>query len=131
MEDFKRRYQRLPSLMIGGRATPAERQGYPWVRSRTSACHAIWIASNFASFDFAGSSLKSGSAVTYLCRSVKRTARGSSFDPHKSFEKPPAPGMAHGATRAKAGAPPILRVRLWCILTVSITKMLCLCGAIA
>src|SRR5208282_3532970 len=52
---------------------------YPWVRSRTSACHAIWIASSLASFDFAGSSLKPGSSITYLCRSVKRTVSGSSL----------------------------------------------------
>src|ERR1019366_5599477 len=57
----------------------AKRQAYPWVRSRTSACHAIWIASSLASFDFAGSSLKPGSSITYLCRSVKRTASGSSL----------------------------------------------------
>src|ERR1700722_5187077 len=35
------------------------------------------MASSFASFDFAGSSAKPSSSVTYLCRSVKRTVYGS------------------------------------------------------
>src|SRR5580700_3460101 len=35
------------------------------------------MASSFASFDFAGSSAKPSSSVTYLCRSVKRTVNGS------------------------------------------------------
>src|SRR5271154_2870921 len=36
-----------------------------------------------------------------------------------------------GATRASAGVPATLRMRIWRIFSVSITKMLCFCGAIA
>ena len=38
---------------------------------------------------------------------------------------------AQGATRVSAGVPPTLRMRIWRIFAVSITKMLCFCGAIA
>src|SRR6202046_4263211 len=35
------------------------------------------MASSLGSFDFVGSSAKPSSSVTYLCRSVKRTVKGS------------------------------------------------------
>ena len=37
----------------------------------------------------------------------------------------------YGATRASAGVPATFRTPVCCIFTVSITKILCCCGAIA
>src|SRR5712692_4338656 len=45
--------------------------------SRYSSCQAIWIASRIFSFDFFGSSVKSGSATIQACISVNRTVSGS------------------------------------------------------
>src|SRR5438105_13711733 len=66
----------LPGARLGGRVflqrLPRGRGPHSF-----SSSQAIWMASRIFSFDLPGSSANPGSSRTHLCRSVKRTLKGS------------------------------------------------------